>query len=95
MGAKADYLFGILRDLCDTKSKMDDEFEPSDHDLPVHLSVLMNRVGDLSQEVVRCHLNGDKDSKNIREDALRVAAAAVAIVDKIDRGNSELISDPS
>lgn len=56
------------------------------HTLVEWLAILSEEHGELAREILRAHF-GQIQSKNLRAEAVQVAAVAVAIIEAIDAGD--------
>lgn len=78
---------GSIKALCDVLTEMvhqNEKWGEQNHDPFVYQNILMEEVGEMSQAALKTKFeNGDKDK--IREEAVQVAAVALAIVECLDR----------
>lgn len=78
------------------RSRQDDKWGIQDHDMPTWLAILTEEVGELATAVLQQRFKGsedyDKDTRGqlaLREEAIQVAAVAVAIVESLDRARDK------
>jgi len=79
----------VWADILGERKRQDDKFGEQAHDAFKWLAILMEEVGELSQEALTAHFgevgNGHGD---LREELVQVAAVAVAWLEHIDRENA-------
>lgn len=66
------------------RRRQNQKWGEQNHDMYKWLAILMEEVGELSQEVLRSDLNG-KDTNNLKVEAIQVAAVALQIVEYLER----------
>jgi len=65
-------------------SLLNEKWGEQNHDPFLYLNVLMEEVGECSQAALQARFEGGDESR-IREEAVQVAAVALAIVECLDR----------
>jgi len=76
----------VAQDIVDERMRQDAKWGVQNHDLFIYLSILMEEVGELSECALHSKFGGEKYGY-IRVEAVQVAAVAMAIIERIDRGN--------
>ncbi|KKN54342.1 hypothetical protein LCGC14_0593200 [marine sediment metagenome] len=54
------------------------------------LAILMEEIGEVSEEMLDLHFQGKKDEADLRDEVLQAAAVAIAWVESIDRRINEI-----
>ena len=76
----------------DERTAQEAKWGEQNHDPFTYLTILMEEVGELSQAALHCRFGGPAAVK-LREEAVQVAAVALAIVECLDRGKWSFRSD--
>lgn len=74
-----------LNDVLTERIRQDDKWGEQNHDPFTYLAILTEEVGELAQAALHTRFGGNKAS-GLREEAVQVAAVALAIVECLDRG---------
>jgi len=74
----------VLSEVRDERTRQDKKWGEQNHGGDTWLVILMEEVGELAQATLKTRFGGGKG--NEREEAIQIAAVAVAIVEAIDRG---------
>lgn len=75
----------IVMEVVHERDRQDNKFGEQNHDPFTYITVLMEEVGEFSQAALHTRFGGPAAEK-LREEAVQVAAVALAIVECIDRG---------
>jgi NTP pyrophosphatase (non-canonical NTP hydrolase) len=73
----------VLSEVLDERTRQDKKWGEQSHGGDTWLVILMEEVGELAQATLKTRFGG---KGNAREEAIQVAAVAVAIVEALDRG---------
>lgn len=80
----------ILRKVADELSRQDEQWGEQNHDPFAYLAILTEEVGELAQAALQTRFGGPAGGvASMREEAIQVAAVAVAIVACLERGKWE------
>lgn len=74
-----------LQDILAERQRQDNKWGEQNHDPFTYLTILTEEVGELAQCALHLRYGGGK-AAGLREEAVQVAAVAMAIVECIDRG---------
>lgn len=69
----------------DERANQDNKWGEQNHDPFTYLTILVEEVGEFAQCALHTQFGGDK-AEGLREEAVQVAAVALAIVECLDRG---------
>ena len=75
----------IVTDVLNERYRQDQKWGEQNHDPIVYASILTEEVGELAQAALQARFEGG-DANRIREEAVQAAAAAIAILEGLDRG---------
>jgi NTP pyrophosphatase (non-canonical NTP hydrolase) len=75
-----------LESVLHERSKQDDKWGQQDHDPFTYLTILSEEVGEFSQAALHLRFGGPASFK-LREEAVQVAAVALALIECLDRNN--------
>lgn len=76
----------VMTDVSLERKRQDEKWGQQDHIPSIWMAILGEEFGELCQEALRYDFGGVID-RNLRDEAIQVAAVAVAIVEYIDRNN--------
>ncbi len=82
MKKKSSTLLDVLQQVAEERARQDLKFGLQNHRYPKWLAILMEEVGETS----RAFLDEGGTSLNLRDELIQVAAVAVAMVQRFDRG---------
>jgi len=79
-----------FEDILKERNNQDIKWGEQNHNPYIYLTILLEETGELSQSILHSQFGGDKDKnrggfKNVRKEAVHVAATAMAIVECLDR----------
>lgn len=74
-----------LQSVLNERDRQDAKWGEQNHDPFTYLTVLTEEVGELAQAALHTRFGGSK-AAGLREEAVHVAAVALAIVECLDRG---------
>jgi NTP pyrophosphatase (non-canonical NTP hydrolase) len=75
----------VLRDVLDERKRQDEKWGEQNHNPFIYLTILMEEVGETAKAILETRYGGPEAGR-IREEAVQVAAVAIAIVECLDRG---------
>jgi NTP pyrophosphatase (non-canonical NTP hydrolase) len=83
-----------LKDILEERERQDELWGEQNHHPVVWLSILMEEVGELAQEINEYKLFDNPNKSNftfntLRDEAIQVAAVAIAMVECLDRNKEE------
>lgn len=81
-----------FREINDERNRQDNKWGEQNHDPLTYLVVLMEEIGELSQASLHARFGGPAAVK-LREEAVQVAAVALAIIECLDRGKWSFRTD--
>jgi NTP pyrophosphatase (non-canonical NTP hydrolase) len=67
------------------RKRQDAKWGEQNHELPLYLTILMEEVGEMSQAYLDATFGAKDTAEHVREEAVQVAAVALAIVECLDR----------
>jgi NTP pyrophosphatase (non-canonical NTP hydrolase) len=80
----------IYADIAAERGRQHQKWGTQRHDFPVWITVLSEEVGEVSQAILQYRqVASDRRLKAMREEAVQVAAVAVAMIEHIDELDSE------
>lgn len=71
------------------RTRQDSKWGVQNHDMFKWLAILTEEVGEFSSEVMDIYFRGLQRKDELREEAVHVAAVALAMVECLDRGKWE------
>ena len=74
----------VMVDIIRERGRQDAKWGEQNHDPFLYLSVLMEEVGEFAQAALHTRYGGDK-ADGLRNEAIQVAAVAMAMVECLDR----------
>lgn len=81
-----------VQDVIAERLRQDEKWGEQNHDPFIYLTILIEEVGELAQAVLHGRFGGPAANK-LRDEAVHVAAVALAIVECLDRGKWRWPSD--
>ena len=76
----------VLEEVVAERRRQDAKWGEQNHDPFLYGTILMEEVGEFAQAALKARFDEGKTLDNVREEAIQVAAVAVAIVECLDRG---------
>jgi NTP pyrophosphatase (non-canonical NTP hydrolase) len=83
-------MFKAIRDVVDERKRQDKKWGEQNHAPMVWIPILVEEVGEFSEEALADHFAGTRTA-NLRIEAVQVAAVALAIIECIDRNPNGVI----
>jgi NTP pyrophosphatase (non-canonical NTP hydrolase) len=68
------------------RERQNEKWGEQNHDPFTWLAILQEEIGEMSQEALRNRFGGKENLKELQEEAIQVAAVALAMVECIGRG---------
>lgn len=78
-----------LESVLTERNRQDEKWGVQNHKPSTWLLILMEEVGEFSEAALNLRCRNKEHISNLREEAVQVAAVALAIVESIDRNTNE------